>query len=112
MRKCIAGGAGSDENLSSRHKGHHSSAPARSVFLRVLYRPLGVPQHFPHKGEGVLSAKRGQDQRIVCACCRWLRPRLRSVSSRLTVCARQQSCVLDKPPEVGAVAEEFGRGKV
>src|SRR5437762_4121655 len=71
----------------------------------------GSPTLSPQGGR-VLPAKGGQDQRIVCACCRGLRPRLRSVSSRLTVCARQQSCVLDKPPEVGAVAEEFGRGKV
>ena len=83
-------------------------APSWSVFLNrrfCLLRPARVPQRVPRKGEGVLAAKRGQDQRIVCACCRRLRPRLRSVSSRLTVCARCYRCVLDKPTEVGAVAK-------
>ena len=71
----------------------------------VLYRPLRIsPTRSPQGGRG-MAAKRGQDQRIVCACCRRLRPRLRSVSSRLTVCARCYRCVLDKPTEVGAVAK-------
>ena len=64
----------------------------------------GSPTLSPQGGR-VLPANDGQDQRIVCACCRRLRPRLRSVSSRLTVCARCYRCVLDKPTEVGAVAK-------
>ena len=48
----------------------------------------GSPTLSPQGGR-VLSANSGLDQRIVCACCRGLRPRLRSVSSRLMVCARR-----------------------
>ena len=69
----------------------------------VLYICRGSPTHSPQGGRGAWP-QYGQDQRIVCACCRGLRPRLRSVSSRLKVCARCYRSVLDKPTEVGAVA--------
>jgi hypothetical protein len=69
------------------HIGHATGAPLWSVFLVSFTVNKASPTLSPQGGR-VLPANGGQDQRIVCACCRGLRPRLRSVSSRLTVCAR------------------------
>src|SRR5437868_6861592 len=99
---------------SKRRQGQDSTLKVERLFIPGLC-PLQASEHSPTRspqgGRG-MAAKRGQDQRIVCACCRRLRPRLRSVSSRLTVCARCYRCVLDKPTEVGAVAKEFGRREI